>query len=379
MTRRVLALASAVVVAVSMLAQAPIAQAAWYDFTTDLPPVVTGRTPFTVNVGDAPVCQMQYAGQTLTAAPWTFTYVPGSSWSRRSQTVDVTMCDGDTDEVWLRSALAFSASPRLSSAEEGPVEVSVANETGEPGTVIIRDPKGRVVAREALPADGVTIRFPAKLRQPLVRYDADVEAGPYRMTFPVDVMRGWSSYFRGNRWEGGESEALGGFAPCAVVTWVYRDRGRPAGTSRERVLADITGALTRLSAQTGLTFRRSGDASMAGMNGVISIGWESMGRNGVGGRGGVNWATSNGTSTRSGYVLLNSQDSWATTNSEAGFGARGSRAGRGWLMVHELMHALGMDHTNDRNQVMYYSNHGQHALGKGDIAGLRYLYPRSGC
>jgi hypothetical protein len=44
------------------------------------------------------------------------------------------------------------------------------------------------------------------------------------------------------------------------------------------------------------------------------------------------------------------------------------------VLEHELGHVLGLDHTGDRDQLMYAGYHGQKGLGKGDIAGLERLH-----
>ena len=43
------------------------------------------------------------------------------------------------------------------------------------------------------------------------------------------------------------------------------------------------------------------------------------------------------------------------------------------VVAHELVHLLGLDHTDDPAQLMYAENGGQTALGSGDRRGLAAL------
>jgi len=62
---------------------------------------------------------------------------------------------------------------------------------------------------------------------------------------------------------------------------------------------------------------------------------------------------------------------------DSGDYARMEAGGRGEAMrlvlVHELLHVVGLDHVEDRRQLMYPSYHGQGGLGAGDREGLRVL------
>ena len=82
---------------------------------------------------------------------------------------------------------------------------------------------------------------------------------------------------------------------------------------------------------------------------------------------------------REGTAEFNTQDYWVT-NRYAGFGdTYRSPAGRGWLIVHEVMHTMQFAHVNSRTAIMGPINYGQHHFTKGDLEGLRALYPTAGC
>lgn len=67
-----------------------------------------------------------------------------------------------------------------------------------------------------------------------------------------------------------------------------------------------------------------------------------------------------------GTVLLDSGD-------YAQMSATGRRAAMRLILEHELLHVLGLDHVEDRDQLMYATYRGQGGLGAGDLAGLRQL------
>jgi hypothetical protein len=141
---------------------------------------------------------------------------------------------------------------------------------------------------------------------------------------------------------------------------------------------DVIGGLARLSKITGLRFVEvppsveaadpsawaSGDDGSAR---VIRYRWDDLGVHGPSGMGGTD-----------GSVDFNNKDFWPR-NVNAGFSLlRGYLPGRGWLVIHETMHVLGLDHVNDETQVMNPIAHSAR-FGPGDLAGLRALYPKAGC
>jgi len=161
------------------------------------------------------------------------------------------------------------------------------------------------------------------------------------------------------------------YVPCSTVPWYYDRSAEPPASAGMR--AEIEGALARLAAETGLVFAETTDPASA----TLTLSWEALDGQyadaaGVGGR-----------QRGEGFVAFNTLH-WWPTDSWPGYGVvtqpDGSYAiGRGWLVVHEVMHALGLDHVNDPTQVMnpiagLYSD-----LGAGDRDGLRTMYLNNPC
>ena len=161
------------------------------------------------------------------------------------------------------------------------------------------------------------------------------------------------------------------YVPCSTVQWYYDRSREPAGAAGMR--AEIEGGLARLAAETGLVFAATDDPQAAN----LTLSWDDLSARygeaaGIGGR-----------ARGEGFVRF-STTHWWPTDQWPGYGVvtqpDGSYAiGRGWLVVHEVMHALGLDHVGDPTQVMnpiagLYSD-----FGAGDRDGLRTMYLNNPC
>ena len=161
------------------------------------------------------------------------------------------------------------------------------------------------------------------------------------------------------------------YVPCSTVPWYYDASSEPAGAVGMR--AEVAGGLARLSAETGLVFTETTDRAEA----RLTFGWGDLtARNpdaaGIGGR-----------YQGEGAVVF-STTHWWPTDQWPGYGIvqqpDGSYAiGRGWLVVHEVMHALGMGHVDDPTQIMNPIAGQATDLGAGDRDGLHTMYLNNPC
>jgi hypothetical protein len=178
--------------------------------------------------------------------------------------------------------------------------------------------------------------------------------------------------------------------PCAPITWKANLALAPTGA-----LAEIEAALAALSAASGLSFVYGGTTTTvpteAWLHGdaddrTIVVAWvagsaSDLFSDGADAQGG--WyeqgASRNGRDWTwqivRGFVVL---DPVATSEYGAGFG---NGVSRGALLMHELAHAVGLSHVDDRSQLMYptLSRITVARYASGDLAGLARLGASAGC
>lgn len=185
--------------------------------------------------------------------------------------------------------------------------------------------------------------------------------------------------------------------PCTAIHYRANYTYAPAGAE-----ADVKQAIVILGAQSGLTFINDGSSgeipqssygvgSSPGNRPPLLIAWAAPGTGagrsnllpglpvvGVGGPVIAKWTiggVTNPFQVITGKVVLDSSASLTP-----GFGPNVASS-RGQLLLHELGHAVGLTHTNDKVQVMYPSLHSSPITdyAPGDRAGLARVGSAAGC
>jgi len=170
-----------------------------------------------------------------------------------------------------------------------------------------------------------------------------------------------------------------------------------AAQARSGALEDVRRALRRVHQATGLRFAYHGGTAIVPQSffdsyppdSELVIAWARpeqsplLTQGGVSplGVGGSAWtfgfrdaSGADVSRIRSGHVVI---DSTQQDQSPAGFGLGKTR---GELLMHEIGHAVGLQHTYDARQIMYPSmQSGIARWGAGDLAGLAALGANQGC
>jgi Matrixin len=178
--------------------------------------------------------------------------------------------------------------------------------------------------------------------------------------------------------------------PCAPITWKANLALAPAGA-----LEEMGTAVSRLAEATGMTFVYGGTTSIvpseAWLHGksdprTIVVAWTAkadtdlMAENADGEGGWYEQGSSKDGETWTwqivrGYVLM---DVAGTAEYAPGFG---DGVTRGALLMHELAHAVGLSHVDDKSQLMYstLSRSTAARYASGDLAGLAEVGTGAGC
>lgn len=210
------------------------------------------------------------------------------------------------------------------------------------------------------------------------------EDSPTPLGTPIPAPAGVGGYqFLNLQTRTGEPVA---FDPCRPIHFVVRPDGEIPG-GRDILLE----AISEISHVTGLVFIDDGSTTEAPSDdraayqrdrygdrwAPVLIVWSDAGESprlagAVAGYAGPEWTT--GTSKRdgishyvTGQVVLDSPDLMQVSGRSTG------RAQVKAIILHELGHLVGLDHVNDRRQIMYPTNVGTRTYMEGDLRGLYQL------
>ncbi len=176
--------------------------------------------------------------------------------------------------------------------------------------------------------------------------------------------------------------------PCDPVHYVVNVSEAPPGS-----LGDVQESVRRISAATGIAFTYEGltDEVLDRRRDVVQVeeygdrwapvivAWVDPDTSSIAFREGNDVAagvaspfTPPGSDVIvSGWIAINAED----TN-PAGFG---SPDAQGPVVLHEWGHVMGLDHVDERGQLMHEAGGGVTDLGPGDLEGLRRLGRSQGC
>ena len=187
--------------------------------------------------------------------------------------------------------------------------------------------------------------------------------------------------------DGGVAASRGEYARSAPYSVDLQMRHSPKTFADHATLyVGLTAVLNVLrKGATGLRFAYRGKTDVAPKrfskypeDTQLILGWGPPKATGeAAGVGGAQWDGSTGRIVH-GYVVLNYEEEL-----EAGFGrgpATGTQGTLGQLMMHELGHAVGLQHVKDDQQIMYPTLTRKKATwGAGDRNGLRKVGKAAGC
>lgn len=170
------------------------------------------------------------------------------------------------------------------------------------------------------------------------------------------------------------------FDPCRPIPYRINYAGAP---SNARHL--VTVALAKARAASGLTFVYAGSYSGVPFSGRRNNGLPAHGI-------GFAWATSRQVSGLASGAVGFGGGGWAVNDEQIASGVVINRTyhfRKGWtgpnsiggLLLHELGHALGLEHVKDRRQVMYPLDVGAPSgnYNRGDISALQQIGLDGGC
>ncbi len=215
---------------------------------------------------------------------------------------------------------------------------------------------------------------PAQPAEPILPTDFDAPEPLPTDFVAAGTATDWSYLFGGgSRWD-----------PCQAIPWAYNptEQGYAA-------LDDVRRAFAKISGASGLRFKYVGETAHRVLGSLgsgfpteadIVVGWanESQWSTLAGGVVGVGGGS--GIRVSGGDVAYRMQRGYLTLDN--GHALPGGFDQRGWgqVILHEVLHALGLGHAQEQVQIMYGTAHRDNVrFGAGDLSGMRAVGAASGC
>ncbi len=218
---------------------------------------------------------------------------------------------------------------------------------------------------------------------------AGLMAAPQSFAQPAQDTTTWSSdygrwippkgYVFNSGWKMSEQGAT--YKACQTVKWHFLRSGEPA--DRSLMIQDVQAALALLNGWTGLKFEETPNSKGAN----LTFSWDDSETLSHGSMAGVGGSISG---LYYGYVSFSKTNYWPSDD-WAGIGLAQIRDVNGdlgpqvpkrqTLVIHEVMHAMGYEHTDDPTSIMYPEARadGGGVPNTSDIVGLTTAYRDNKC